>query len=376
VITSRPALLSFRDIVVTPYTDLLDGPFGGEYHRGGPRWPQWSTQIAARHGHAGVPIDVEPPDAEPTSTLRGPVAWGGAMVGHFGHQIADFTSRLLPTLAEKPDARFAFSMRDRIARRSWQSTPESFRAILGWCGITGEQVELIIEPTLVDHLVVAPQGEQLGAEPEPWYLDLLDAHTRSQLGEIERRGSLYVSRAGQRARFAGEAYLESMLEEVGFRVLRPEAVPLEEQLRAYASAESIVFAEGSALHGPQLMGRALGDVTVLVRRAGLSLARQALTVRARSLRYVDALRGSLQCVLIGGKAWPFAGLAILDPEKLLAALPIAGAWQQDVFAAAVDSDVEEWLETERASPRTGRGVFSPELAAESLRAAGLAPRKL
>src|SRR5688572_16905304 len=106
----RLAMLSFRDVLVTPYTDLLDGPRGGMYHRGGPHWPDWSTQTAARYCAGGVPHDVEPSDGEPKSTLADRIAWGGAITWHFGHQIADFTTRLLPTLAEMPDVRFAFSM--------------------------------------------------------------------------------------------------------------------------------------------------------------------------------------------------------------------------------------------------------------------------
>ena len=106
---ARLALLSFRDVVVTPYTDLLQFS-QGEYHRGGPRWPDWDRQTVARQCRYGKPDDTEPPEAEPTARLGGPLAWGGAVTSVFGHQIADFSTRLLPTLDEVPDARFAYSM--------------------------------------------------------------------------------------------------------------------------------------------------------------------------------------------------------------------------------------------------------------------------
>jgi hypothetical protein len=367
----RLALLGFRDVLVTPYTGLLDVPRGGEYHRGGPSWPDWSSQTAARHCLLGRPQDVEPPETEPASALTGPVAWGGGITWHFGHQIADFTTRLLPTLAEMPDVRFAFSTHERALMRSMDQTPRHFREALDWYGIGHEQVDLIIEPTLVERLVVAPQAEQLhGPGPEPWYLDLQDEHTASRLGDVKRRGSLYISRAGMAARFAGEAYLETVLQKVGFRVLRPETVSLGHQLRAYAGAESIVFAEGSALHGAQLMGRSLGDVTVLARRTGKNLAQAALKPRARSLCYVDAVRSLMHGLDIGTEPAEYFGLSILDPERLLAALPIAHLWDQKAFEAARDTDVQEWLEIERASPRWAV-PGSPELVTESLRAAGL-----
>jgi hypothetical protein len=372
VIMPRLAMLVFRDVLISPYTELLATTRGGEYHQGGPHWPEWSTQTAARHRQEGLPIDKEPRKTAPESTLAGPVAWGGPVTWHFGHQIADFTTRLLPTLVEMPDVRFAFSSRADFPFRSMDDTPAFFREILDWYGIAGERVDIIAEPTLVERLVVAPQAEQFPKPgPEPWYLDLLDAHTRSRLGEVERSGSLYVSRADQPARFAGETYLERVLEEVGFRVLRPETVSIEEQLRAYAGAESIVFAEGSAIHGAQLMGRALGDVTVLVRRTGSSeLTRPALEPRARSLRYVEAIRGLVHDRDIGGHPADYYGLSILDPEQLLAKLPIDHAWDQKAFDAALDADVVEWLERERASLRWAV-PGSPELVTESLRAAGL-----
>jgi hypothetical protein len=369
----RLALLAFRDVLVTPYIDLMDTPRGGTYHRGGPHWPEWSTQTAARYCVAGKPLDEEPPKSEPTSTLTGPIAWGSAITWHFGHQIADFTTRLLPTLAEMPDVRFAFSTHAQAKLRSIDYGPAIFPQILDWYGIPGERVDVIADPTLVERLVVAPQAEQTyGPGPEPWYLDLLDANMRSRLGEVERGGSLYVSRAGQRARFAGEAYLEGVLEEAGFRVLRPETVSLEEQLRAYAGAERIVFAEGSAIHGVQLLGRALGNVTVLMRRPDMKLAEAALKPRARSLRYVDAVQGLVHGCDINGHPARYYGLSILDPGRLLAALPIGHAWDHKAFDAARGADVGEWLERERASPRWAVSG-SPELVAQSLHAAGLGP---
>jgi hypothetical protein len=378
---SRLALLRFRDVVVTPYTDLLDDTFGGEHHRGGPRWPDWSNQTIARHCLQGrVPADAEPPDVDPTRTVTVPVAWGGAITGQFGHQAAEFSQRLLPTLAEAPEVTFAFASRDSKlpgARYltppvlSWDEAPTSFPAILDWFGIPRERVELVTEPTLMERLAVAPQAEQwLGRAPPSWYLDMLDAHTTIRLGDVRKEGSLYVSRAGQRARFAGEAYLEDALRSVGFRVLRPEDVPLEEQLRAYAGAETVVFAEGSAVHGPQLMGRALGDVTILTRRRRSLLAKPALKHRARSLRYVGAVLTQIQCLIIGGQTWPFAGLVLLDPEKLLLELPVGDAWDGDAFQAAVEADIEEWLKAQQQDPPSW-AVFSRELAVESLRAAGM-----
>jgi hypothetical protein len=366
-------MLHFRDVLVTPYTELLDNPRGGEYHQGGPHWPDWPCQTAARYCDAGKPYDTEPLHAEPTATLIGPVAWGGAVFAHFGHQIADFTTRLLPSLDEKPDLQFAFSARENFCDQysSWENIPAFFPQILGWYGIPADRVHLIMEPTVVERLVVSPQAEQVhGPGPEPWYLDLLDANTRSRLGEVERDGSLYVSRANQLGHFAGEAYIEKVFKDVGFRVLRPETVSIKEQLRAYTSAESIVFAEGSALHGLQLIGRVGANVTVLNRRAGLKVAEPLIRPRAGSLRYIDAVRGLLHSLDLGGKPATYYGVTILDPQRLLTELPIGTAWDENAFNQQVEMDIQEWLDKEGASPRW-KVPGSPEFVAENIRAAGL-----
>ena len=249
-------------------------------------------------------------------------------------------------------------MKEELADRlgSIEKLPDFFLEILDWYGIDRGRVDIITAPTLVRRLVVAPQAEQIGGPgPEPWYLDMLDAHATARLGEIEQRGSLYVSRSTQPSRFAGESYLESVLVDSGFSVFYPETVPIEEKLRAYAGAESIVFAESSGLHSFQLMGRAFGDVTVMVRRQGRNIAQEELAPRARSLRYVDAVRG-----LLHGKGFEQHGgdgqafwraLHLLDTEQLEAALPLASQWDRNAFDAAVEADVAEWLEAERTSVR-------------------------
>ena len=63
--------------------------------------------------------------------------------------------------------------------------------------------------------------------------------------------------------FAGEAYLEQVLERIGIGVIRPEKFSIAEQMATYRAAQTLMFAEGSALHGAQLLGRALGDVVAI-----------------------------------------------------------------------------------------------------------------
>ena len=55
-----PGGQSYRDVIVVPYQALLDKWQDGEFHQGGPMWPEWDRQLAARHCRGGLPVDVMP----------------------------------------------------------------------------------------------------------------------------------------------------------------------------------------------------------------------------------------------------------------------------------------------------------------------------
>ena len=111
-------ILTFRDVLVTPYSDLLSvSRIPGRrrdaarrpVHRGGPHWPDFDTQHEARHCRRGEPVNDEPEWQPSGERLRGRWAWAGPISSHFGHQIIDFSMRLGPTLAQDGEARFLFA---------------------------------------------------------------------------------------------------------------------------------------------------------------------------------------------------------------------------------------------------------------------------
>jgi hypothetical protein len=348
---------TFRDVVVVPYSDLLDRWRDGEIHRGGPIWPDWEAQVAARHRRGGRPIDVRLADPEGPVTEAGPMAWGGAIADAFGHQVADFSTRLLATRRLRPDLPIAFATRPDLGYTDMASAPGYFRAILDWLGVPPERVRVITEPTLVSELIVVPQAEQLsGPGPDTAYLDALDRIADERLGPPVRDDRLlYVSRAGMEARFAGESYLEDALRSAGVQVLRPETLPLAEQLRNYRAASSVVFAEGSALHTLQLLGRLDADVSVLERRPGTNLAQANLRPRVRGLTYEDVATKLICGVLPTGRAALPKGLSIADSERVLEVFAGRGVdlrptWDDTAWSAARDADLLRWVETQAAEP--------------------------
>ena len=129
-------LLAFDDVPILPYTFLndRDRKVGGRAHQGGPLWPDWDLQTAARHCRCGQPID-DPPETRPIEeTIDGPVAWAGAILTHFGHQIAEFSTRILPTLAERPDTSFVFAVQPEHGITELSNAPRHVAEILEWLG--------------------------------------------------------------------------------------------------------------------------------------------------------------------------------------------------------------------------------------------------
>jgi hypothetical protein len=369
--------MNFTDVVVSPFTELLDVGMGRSDHRGGPSWPDWEQQVAARLCRQGEPVDVEPLQADPVASIDEPVAWGGPITDHFGHQVVDFSMRLIPALRDQPDTTFLFASAPRYQVPTIADAPPLFGQILDWLGVARSRARLIDRPTLVKSLDVAAQAEQLyGPGPSPSHLDVMDELVARRLHDAPRKDTVYVSRAGQHARFAGEAFVENALRSAGVTILRPETTPLARQLATYATAARLIFAEGSALHAFSLLGRVPGEVLVLKRGPGWNVGYEGLTPRATSATYVDPVSGFVAGLRPSGDIATEAGLAFIEPRLLGAQLHDvvprlgAGAWDAAAFRAAQASDALDWL----GEPRTrhiARTPGSANVLLDGLRRAGL-----
>ena len=345
-------LQTFRDVPIMPYSALLEQkPEGFVFHRGGPVWPDWDRQVTARYCHSGRPVDLPPVPLPIEDTIDEPLAWGGPVHRHFGHQIADFSTRLLPTLESWPDAVFAFGVGPKVRARSPADAPRFFTEILAWYGIPIDRVRWLDRPTLARCLLVAPQAEiQRVPGERPHLLDALDALADRHLGTRSRSGTIYVSRAGQGTRFAGESELERALERAGVKTFRPETSELREQLATYFRADRLIFAEGSALHALQLLGRGIGEVHIIRRRPthGEGINAAFLQPRARQVVFHDL--GPVLLHEHGPTGVPrFAkGLTVLDEDRLLAGfdglgIPLRRHWDSPRYRSACDRDLREWL---------------------------------
>jgi hypothetical protein len=337
------ALQVFYDVPVVPVTSVHQ-----HVALGGPIWPDFAGQTSVRHCRGSLPKDQEPVRLAPAQTLAGDAVWGGFLDSHFGHFVADHVSRLPKALQERPDDLYLFTVdpgmtKDTLVPWVWQ--------LFDWIGLRPDQVHLVTEPVVVRCLRVGAQAEMLHQiGPKPEYLALVEAWAAG-LAPVAAP-LLYVSRAGSALQggggHAGESYVVSLLEKRGVAVLDPGQAALRVQLAAYAGAEHIVFAEGSALHGRQLLGRMAQDITVIRRRPDKRLAEASLRPRCRSLGYRDVGTHSLMAYWKSGAKRPNPALSLYDVPVLLRVFNRLGVdltpeWDNAAYTNAALTDAEAWM---------------------------------
>ena len=348
-----PDMITYRRVTVYPAIF----PRAQEIHLcGGPDWPDWDREPRARHYINGRPGDRRPAEKPPSKRVAdGPSHfWIGPIHQGFGHMVAEFGTRIAPTLKACPEAVLVFSDANGSGQRF-----EVVNALCEWYGIPEQRRIIVTEPTEFATLNVVPQPEFLDdvalrgvstLGPCSNYLSELQRIAVKNLGTINHHRSVFVSRSHQDTRFCGEDYLDWVFSKAGFEVFYPERVPLREQIRTYAEAKTLVFSEGSAVHGAQLLGE-LGNVIVLARRPGSLIVRKNLAARASRLRYIEGFR----CVITGysfGEASniiaEWEGISVLDVDQLLSSLNEEGIrvsefWKQSDFEERERNDLRELM---------------------------------
>jgi hypothetical protein len=256
--------------------------------------------------------------------------------------------------------------------------PDNVTDVLDWYGIARDRIIPVTAPLTVGQLWVAPQQEQIdaGIPPHAW-IDRQTAHAARRLPDPPQTDLIYVSRAGlavQGRRMAGEAALAGALERAGVTVIAPERLPLTTQLGLYLGARVIVFAEGSAIHGLQLLGRVRAHVVVLNRRPQRRFGVEAVGPRVHALSFVEATATLLNLPRLsktGNFAW---GLSVPDMEvvtRTFSALGVDLSPDLPRIAAARDADLAAWMadviaaEPEEWRART-RAAFARRLSAVGL----------
>lgn len=378
----------FFDVLVQPYLSLGEHWRHLPDHMGGPVWPDWGSRTFERFNRDGAVADVEPPHETPglpVPELKGTWWWLGPHTANFGHQIADFSTRIAGSLLADPDARFLVA--SRVAGYS-KLTP-LVAEILMLFGVEAERVHVVTHGLRVQHLRVVEQGEQLWESgPSDRYLQAIRRTLRLPIPLEKRDSILYVSRRGFQEKvgktrpvgsLAGDGYLAALVERAGGRVIEPENMTLREQLTAYMTHRRVVFVEGSAYHGLQLLPQAsVGEVDVLLRRRGSRASRRLLELRTARFSCVDTF-GSLVSVydsevLARSSTFQAGALIVPDEKKLLAFLEslgngLAARFDRNEYRRVLIAETTSYLEV---CLRMSTEPHLRENLAKSLKRAGLA----
>jgi hypothetical protein len=356
-----PPITLFRDILIQPSTTMIDG---GDFVDGGPVWPDLDQQVEVRH-RKGQRFRDEPAranQAQPT-TIQRPCIWGGYARNHFGHLVAENLTRILTSLHQRPDDPVLFITH---AGRGRNFLKPYFWQLCAWYGLPEDRIRIIhAAPARVSELRVMPQAEYLdGPAPSVAYLDLLNQNERRNGLQALPNNTVYVGRPGMidigKGGHAGETYLIALLSDLGIPCLDPGTAPLHQQLALYAGAKHLIFAEGSALHGRQLLGRHAQKITVLNRRLQHRTAEPNLRPRVDDLTYAEAAIAELFSYRPDGGPQIARTLAIYDLPLLFSALQAAGIdlskrWDMAEYRAAQAHDVTAWL-TARAEKLTEKSL--------------------
>ncbi len=337
----------FHDIAVVPTTSA---DIEGIIPVGGPCWPDFDAQVEVRHCRAGKPVDKAPPPWDGAwADVARPVVWGGLLNELFGHLVTEMTTRLPVSIEERPDDLYLFAARPGLTK---DAIAPYAQPIFDWYGLPADQWDMALTGLRVAELRVAAQGEQhYGPAATPEF--------QARLDRIAARNGivgapvplLYVTRAGMIDRgtggHAGESYLVEVLEKLGVPVLDPATAPLKAQVEAYAGAQTMVFAEGSALHGRQFLGWRDQSIVVLNRRPGYRTGHTNLCRRVPHLRYVEATRHILATVRNDGAVRYQRGLALMVLPKVFRTfadlgVDIESAWDMAAYQRARKRDLLEW----------------------------------
>ena len=232
----------------------------------------------------------------PAKALAGTWLLGGFLHEHFGHFLSESLPRLWPLLESNRSGidGILFIGHDGGVSTLSASQQELITHVHGNAKVP---VRICTTPLRVEQLLMANQASTLGplSEPTDAYLALLKQHQPQRTGSSVG-ARLYVSRSriASSSRLIGERLIEAVLLQAGFQIFHPQENPIDEQLRTYLAADTLVCCEGSAIHGIELLGQLEADC-VVISRGGLRSRRlramqSVLRKRCQSLTLFSAIR--------------------------------------------------------------------------------------
>ncbi|UOM36849.1 DUF563 domain-containing protein [Acuticoccus sp. I52.16.1] len=267
-----PVIEIVPDATVTGVGDVVKSPQGVSIQDSGVYHADDALCGLSLHRASNIPEDNIAPDPLPSERrARGDVVpgrhlFGGIIGPHFGHYLVESLGRLWAVDHLKGEFDSLVFIRTHGPKRTpFADFGQDVLAALG----LDLPVHTVVRPTRFAELVVPSQlfGFHLRAG-HPLFHAFVHRRLRAISGAGEGARRLYVSRR-QYGDTPGEEALETLLAGHGYRIIQPESLSFAEQIAAYNAADTVLLAEGSAVHVLAMVARADQRVGVVQRRPGV-----------------------------------------------------------------------------------------------------------
>ncbi len=178
--------------------------------------------------------------------LADPVVYGGHLPKHFGHFLLESLSRLWAYRAHDLGSRPFVHFRPFFHLHERELLEAALRP-------HGAALHALTEPALLRSVLVPQQGIELGRDYHPAMCDVYDTIREELVGPFTEPDEtpIYLSRTRlpqDRRATLGERELEERLSSRGFRIVHPQELSLEEQIRTVSQARYVIGLVGTALH--------------------------------------------------------------------------------------------------------------------------------
>jgi hypothetical protein len=278
------------DVEIEPYHRLSSGRFSlgslARYDLPRPLFT-YHTRVDTRHRFFASAVRQHPEAANlVTERLEGRWVWGGEMMWHFGHFMSECSHRWYPLVQSRQEATangIVFSA--RVPMPQWMKDVLSLHKLL-------DRVVLVRDRVVrVDELSIHPQGSILGGGiRREGYGELLDRDLREATREfsVDAPKKVFIGRlhlGTERAKVEDEEQIADYAESLGYTYMKPEALPLLQQLLMMGNVERLVAIGGSFVHLFDHLGRSKANILLINRGDPDAFYHtQSLKPKARSFR--------------------------------------------------------------------------------------------
>ena len=197
----------------------------------------------------------QPPLQDYTESLQGTYIYGGCLFGHFGHFIWESLSRL-HTIRKCNNYPVLFiSPNDKIysIQKTWLRTINVLN-----------EVHIIKKPTLIEKLIYSSPGSSI------WPLAITDEQADALKCKTFHdcvSKKIWLSRSKLKyGKLDNECDIEEKIRELGFDIVYPEDLHLQEQIRLVSTSSIVAGCDGSAFFSLLFSQNVYGKFFVFNRR--------------------------------------------------------------------------------------------------------------